>query len=134
MTENNTTVLLVDDDDDFLVQEQALLERAGFRVIAARGEQEAQQQIDAGRPDLAVLDLMMGTPDAGFTLAYRIKKQWPDVPVIIVSSVHGQTGIDFDLSDPRRRQWLHADAFLSKPIRFEQLQAEIDRLMSEPPN
>ena len=131
MTETNTTVLLVDDDDDFLVQEQSLLERAGFRVVPARSEQEALRQLEAGRPDLAVLDLMMETPGAGFTLAYHVKRRWPDVPVIIVSSVHAQTGIDFDLSDPRRRKWLHADAFLSKPIRFEQLQVEIDRLMPE---
>ncbi len=133
MNDNATTVLLVDDDEDFLLQEQSLLERAGFRVVPARSEQEAQQQLDAQQPNLAVLDLMMGTTDAGFTLAYRIKQRWPDLPVIMVSSVHAQTGIDFDLSDPRRRKWLHADAFLAKPIRFEQLQAEIDRLMPAQP-
>ncbi len=129
MPENRATVLLVDDDEDFLIQEQSLLERAGFHVVPARNEQEAEQQLDAGPPDLAVLDLMMGTADAGFTLAHHIKRRWPDVPVIVVSSVHAQTGIDFDLSDPRRREWIRADAFLAKPIRFEQLQAEIDRLV-----
>ena len=39
---------------------------------------------------------MMENPDAGFTLCHRIRKQDPSIPVILVTSVNSETGLDFD--------------------------------------
>ena len=84
------------------------------------------------RPDLAVIDVMMESPDAGFTLCHHIRKLDPAIPVILVTSVNSETGLDFTLSTDEQRSWIKADALLSKPIRFEQLQREIDRVFSRP--
>jgi CheY-like chemotaxis protein len=123
------TVLLVDDDPDFLYQQKCQLEAAGLSVVSAENERQAETILDESAPDLAVVDLMMENVDGGFTLCYHIKKKYPHVPVILVTSVNNETGLYFDAGDPEQRDWIKADAFLSKPIRFEQLKKEVDRLL-----
>ncbi len=126
------TVLLVDDDDDFLFQHRLHLETAGFTVLVAHGQKEAEAILAQQRPDLAVIDVMMESPDAGFVLCHRIRKQDPSIPIILVTSVNSETNLDFALSSDDERSWIKADSFLTKPIRFEQLQREIDRVFSRP--
>ncbi len=129
-TEPKRTVLLVDDDEDFLFQHRLHLETAGFNVLLAHGQKEAEAVLARQRPDLAVIDVMMENPDAGFVLCHRIRKQDPSIPIILVTSVNTETGLEFTLSSDEERSWIKADAFLTKPIRFEQLQREIDRVFS----
>jgi CheY-like chemotaxis protein len=127
--EKPATVLVVDDDPDFVFQQKLHLEGAGFRVRTAGGETAALASLAEERPDLVVLDLMMENADGGFTLCYRIKKNDPSLPVVLVTSVNAETGLDFGTDTTGQRAWIRADAFLSKPIRFEQLRREIDRLL-----
>jgi CheY-like chemotaxis protein len=123
------TVLVVDDDPDFLLQHKALLRHNGLQVLTAEGSESAEAILERQRPDLAVVDLMMETADAGFTLCHRIKQTYPDLPVIMVTSVNSETGLDFDTITQEQRSWIKADAFLAKPIRHEQLTQQIDRLL-----
>lgn len=123
------TILLVDDDEDFVFQLQAQLEAAGFGVLAANNAKDAVAHLAKTRPDLAILDLMMEKPDVGFTLCYRIKKKDATIPVIMVTSVTSETGLDFDATTKEERSWIKADVLLDKPVRFEQLQREMNRLL-----
>lgn len=127
----NKTVLVVDDDPDFLMQHETLLKNAGFNVITADSQKAAEELIANQMPDLAMVDLMMEHADGGFALCYHIKKRDPNVPVIIVTAVGSETGLDFDVATTEERSWVKADAFLTKPVRFEQLQCEIDRLLKQ---
>jgi DNA-binding response OmpR family regulator len=123
------TILVVDDDHDFLTQMKLQFELAGFTVLTAEGQKEAEELIRESAPDLAVLDLMMEYQDAGFVLCYHLKKKNPGIPVIMVTSVTGETGIEFDSTTEEERSWIKADRFLAKPVRFEQLLAEVERLL-----
>jgi two-component system, OmpR family, response regulator len=123
------TILVVDDDPDFLLQQRMQLEAAGFRVLSADGQAKAEALLADEKPDLAILDLMMENFDAGFVLSHRIKKLHPGTPVILVTAVTSETGIAFDSANQDERSWIKADAILAKPIRFEELQREIDRLL-----
>ena len=124
----NKKVLIVDDDFDFLEQLEMMLS-ADFDVIKAGGQVEAEELLKTETPDLAVLDLMMENTDGGFALSYHIKKQNPGVPVIIITSVASDAGIDFVGASESEKSWIKADAMLAKPIRYEQLKKEIDRLL-----
>jgi len=124
-------VLIVDDDMDFLIQLETQLRAAGFAVISADSRHKAEELLQSVRPDLVVLDLMMEQNDAGFALAYHIKKIDSAIPVILVTAVASETRIDFDAATDEERSWIKADAFLAKPIRFEQLMREINRLIPE---
>ena len=128
--DDKPTVLLVDDDEDFLFQQRVQLENAGFHVVSAQGQAQAEEFLAEHRPDIAVVDVMMEHPDAGFVLCHHIRQKDASIPVILVTSVNSETNLDFDLATQEDRSWIHADALLAKPIRFEQLQREIDRLLS----
>lgn len=123
------TVLLVDDDVDFMAQQKMMLEASGYGVVTAASQREAEKIIEGTRPDVAIVDLMMENMDAGFVLCYHIKKRYPATPVILVTAVTSETGLEFDASTEEERLWLKADAVLAKPVRAEQLLREIERLL-----
>lgn len=125
------TVLIVDDDVDFLQQQKLRLQAAGYQVLSAEGQKEAEELLAQRRPDVAVVDLMMEHVDGGFALCYRIKKLDPKIPVILVTAVASETGLDFDAATDEERSWVRADALLAKPVRFEQLTKEIERLLAK---
>jgi DNA-binding response OmpR family regulator len=58
MTEHGT-ILLVDDDQELREGLKAVLARHGYRTLEADDGLEASRLIDAHRPDLVILDLMM---------------------------------------------------------------------------
>lgn len=122
-------ILIVDDDIDYLYQTKLKVEQFGFEAITAETQKEAEHLLTEFKPDLAILDLMMENEDSGFILAYRIKKLYPDVPVIIATAAAAETGITFDLSSQAERQWVKADLYLDKGIRTDQLQREIHRML-----
>jgi CheY-like chemotaxis protein len=128
---DNKTILIVDDDVDFLTQQELVLKAAGYNVIAAGGQAQAEEILAEKRPDLAVVDLMMEHQDGGFALCYHIKKKDPSIPVILVSAVTSETGLEFDAATDEERSWVKADVMLAKPVRFEQLKREIDRLLEK---
>jgi CheY-like chemotaxis protein len=123
------TALVVDDDPDVLEQIRLFLERLGFRVVAGESQAEGEALVDGQAPDLCVFDLMMENQDSGFVLSHRMKKKSPGTPVILVTGVAHETGYTFDASTAEMRRWVKADAVLDKDIRFEQLAAEIARLV-----
>jgi len=129
MDYSGKTVLLVDDDHDYLMQMQMQLEAAKFKVVTAESQKEAEELLADLRPDLAIVDLMMENMDGGFVLCHRIKRLNKAIPVIMVTAVSSETGIEFDAVGPGERSWLKADALLTKPVRFEQLKREIERLL-----
>ena len=123
------TILIVVDDSDYLFQLKLKVERFGFEVVTADGQREGEKVIESLKPDLAIFDLMMENEDSGFILSYKIKKKYPDVPVILATAVTAETGMSFDLSENSNRSWIKADLFLDKGIRADQLEKEIKKLL-----
>ncbi len=122
-------ILIVDDDVDFLSQNKMLLSNEGFEVITAEGQTEAEKALQEITPDLVISDLMMENFDGGFWLSETVKKKNPNTPVIIVTSVTHELGLKFDTTTEDERSWIKADKLLNKPIRFEQLYKEIQKLL-----
>jgi CheY-like chemotaxis protein len=130
MTTKTFTMLFVDDSASFRDNNVARLIEEGFDVTEADGEKHAMELIETRQFDIVVTDLVMDNPDSGFTLAYHIKKKYPDTPIIMVSTANSKFGLDFSVSSESERRWLKCDAMLPKPIRFEQLLAEAYRLLA----
>ena len=131
MKPSNYTIFLVDDDVDYLFQTRVKLEKYGFKIMTAESQREAEMIMEKFRPDLAILDLMMENEDSGFILSYKMKKKYPDVPVIISTAVATETGITFDITDENNRKWIRADSFMEKGIKPEILFNEISRLLTK---
>ena len=125
---NRIKILVVEDDPDMMEQMKVYLESEDFEVVSASTQKEAEPLIRPGAFSAAVLDLMMENPDSGFVLSHKIKKMDARIPVVIVTSVTKETGFYFDKAhDPKA--WIKADAIIHKELRFEQLKAELKRLL-----
>ena len=131
MKPGKAQILLVDDDLDYLFQTKLKLEKMSYDVITADSQREAEEILEKVKPDLAILDLMMENEDSGFILCYKMKKKYPDIPIIIVTGVTSETGISFDIRDENNRKWIRADAFLEKGIQTQAFQEEISKLLSK---
>jgi two-component system, OmpR family, response regulator len=129
MENTRKKILIVDDDLDYLFQTKLNVESFGFDVITAENEQEAEEVISNMKPDLAILDLMMEKEDSGFILCYKMKKRYPDMPIIVATAVAFETGISFNLNSEADRKWIKADQYLEKGIRADQLHKEINKLL-----
>jgi uncharacterized protein (TIGR02266 family) len=116
-------ILLVDDTELFLDLEMSCLRRESFTFLVAKSGEEALRLIQAQKPDLIILDLLMPGKD-GDTVCREIKTR-PDtreIPVIMVSSD----------SNPELEARCHAagcDAFVSKPLKRDELLDTIEKLI-----
>lgn len=129
MTEVRKKILIVDDDVDVITVMKMHVESFGFDVITAESQKEGEEIIETQKPDLAILDLMMENRDSGFILSYKIKKKYPEVPVIIATGVTAETGMIFGLDTEEEKNWIKADQYLEKGIRPDQLHREINKLL-----
>lgn len=129
MNPRNKTILLVDDDYDYLFQTRFQLEKWGYNVISAESQREAEEILLKLKPDLAIFDLMMESDDSGFILSYKLKRKYPEVPVIIATAVSSETGMSFGLNTEEDKQWIKADLYLEKGVNNEQLKNEIEKLI-----
>jgi two-component system, OmpR family, response regulator len=131
MNPKEIKILVADDDGDYLFQMKLMLTGAGYQVITADSQTQAEEIIASVKPDLAILDLMMEKDDSGFILSYKIKKLYPTVPVILATAVSQETGISFGLDNEEDRSWIKADLYLEKGIRQDQLLLEIEKLLKK---
>jgi DNA-binding response OmpR family regulator len=129
MKKSDITILIADDDPDYLFQTVFNLEKAGYKTISAESQAEAESVISRFKPHLAIFDLMMESDDSGFVLCYKIKKKYPDVPVILATAVARETGMTFSLDSEKEKSWIRADKYLEKGIRADQLDQEIMKLL-----
>ena len=126
----NKRILLVDDDEDFLLIHSSLLSSHGYEVITAESEKECREILEASKPDLIILDVMMEYLDSGFDLSKEIKSKFPSVPIILLTSIIEETGLPIPASEEARKKLLNADAFINKPVNQENLLATIKELLS----
>jgi CheY-like chemotaxis protein len=129
MRKSEITILVADDDPDYLFQTVFHLEKAGYKTMAVESQAEAESVIARHKPSLAIFDLMMENDDSGFILCYKIKRRYPDVPVILATAVSHETGMSFSIDSEQERAWIRADRYLEKGIRPEQLDQEIMKLL-----
>lgn len=119
-TQDETAPLIavVDDDPDQLAFYRMVLEPAGYRVAAFHSADSARAALDRESPACIVTDLMMDTLDAGFSFArsYKEDPRFAGVPIILVTAVESQRGLDFAPRTADDLQSMHVDAFFSKPV------------------
>ncbi|MAX97821.1 MAG: fused response regulator/phosphatase [Oceanospirillaceae bacterium] len=102
------SVLVIDDDSTVRDSMIAFLDDYEYRAAAAGNATEALESIARSIPDIVVCDLKMPGMH-GIELLELIKKDYPDLPVIVVSGA----GVMDDVVKALR---LGADDFLVKPI------------------
>jgi PAS domain S-box-containing protein len=104
----NGPILVVEDEADVRGHLCSYLRREGFPVIEAENGVDALERMEAERPCLVLLDLMMPEMDGfAFLRSVRARRDWREVPVVVL------TAKDIT-ADDRRRLAGHADRVLAK--------------------
>jgi len=122
-------ILIVDDDTEFVKLYSLFLKNSGLEVSAVYSAGEALDAIESRDPDIVVLDVMMEHFDSGFNVSKAIKEKHPNMPVILMTAIGEETGMDFKPKDDTERELMHADAFLDKEASPEQLLAKITEIL-----
>jgi two-component system, response regulator, stage 0 sporulation protein F len=123
----SVSILIVDDEPDVaeLFRQRFRREvKEGLYVLhfAYSGEEALAMLSDGIRPELIVIlsDINMPGMD-GLTLLGEIKGRWPELPVMMVTA-YG------DEERRRRAQETGALEFISKPVDFDFLKAQLRQL------
>jgi CheY-like chemotaxis protein len=108
------TILLVDDDPDFLEQNRMLLEANGYAVRTAASGRECLDEVEDCRPDLIILDMVMGERTEGFDVSRELRNSeyTKGIPLVMITSVNDT--IPFRVEPDRT--WLPVDALIEKPV------------------
>jgi DNA-binding response OmpR family regulator len=111
-------VLYIEDDKEIGAWVKEDLERRGYSVDWLITGDTAVSRV--GAADIVVLDVMLPGLD-GFTIGQRLKKEAPQVPILMLSA---RTAVDDKLQGLR-----FADDYLTKPFHPDELAARLDVLL-----
>ncbi|RKN84299.1 response regulator transcription factor [Paenibacillus ginsengarvi] len=111
-------LLYIEDDREIGSWVARDLEQRGFDVLWLRSGDDALLYVKEA--DLVVLDVMLPGLD-GFTIGQRLKKEQPDVPILMLSA---RTSVDDKLQGLQ-----FADDYLTKPFHPDELAARIEVLL-----
>ena len=117
-------VLIVDDEPNIVAALEFLLEKNGYAVRAAANGAEALEQLDAFRPDLVLLDVMVPKL-SGYEICQRMRAEpkWQGIKVVMLSAKGREVEVSKGMS-------LGADLYVTKPFSSTELVATIDKLLS----
>jgi DNA-binding response OmpR family regulator len=117
-------VLVVDDDDDVRAYLETWFSDQGFSVQTARDGNEALRKLQASKPDLITLDIVM-PHKTGVKFYREIKKnkEYSAIPVIIISGLPPEAPAI--IPDPQPAP----EGYLSKPFNQDELLNTISDMM-----
>jgi len=116
------TILVVDDSPFIVDVFVTMLERGGYRTVAAYGGEECLEILKTVTPDLILLDIMMEPMDGWETLEH-IKENTAtrNIPVLMFSAKK-------ITADEAEEHSLSIDDFVSKPVNPAQLLESIEKI------
>ncbi len=109
-------VLVCDDEQQILRALRVILRDAGYESLPAGTIQEALDVAAVGRPDAAIIDLVLPDGD-GVELCRRLR-EWTDMPLIVLSAVGDEDAKVRALSSG-------ADDYITKPFGPRELIARL---------
>ncbi|MCM3784702.1 response regulator transcription factor [Neobacillus mesonae] len=113
-----TTLLYVEDDIEIGNLVRTDLEERGYDVLWLKSGENAVTIAQGAQ--LAILDVMLPGLD-GFTVGQRLKKEFPELPILMLSA---RTSIDDKLQGLE-----FADDYLTKPFHPDELAARVEVLL-----
>ena len=120
-------ILLIDDDPDFRLVHRLVLESAGYAVDEAANGVEGLAKMQANKPDLILMDVMMTSPLEGYYTTQQISDDpgLSRIPILMVSAIASTQYAQAFPTD----QYLDIREFISKPIEPNKLLAKVKRYL-----
>jgi len=118
-------ILVVEDEAELTGAIQIRLEQAGYEVLIAYDGQDALEKARTENPDLIVLDLMLPKID-GYKVCRMLKfdEKYKKIPVVMLTARAQE-------KDENLGYEVGADAFITKPFKYQVLLAKIAELLGD---
>ncbi len=115
-------VLIVDDSKTEIMFLSDMLKKAGFSVSSAENAEDAHRRLEAAKPDLILMDVVMPGQN-GFQLTRAIARdpRFADVPIIMCTSKNQETDRVWGMRQGARD-------YITKPVDQAELMAKIKAL------
>lgn len=118
--ERQQTVLIADDEAQIREILSLYFKKEGFKVIEAADGAEALVQVQAGKPDIILLDIMMPVLD-GLEVCKQVRKI-SDVPIIMLTAKDSDDDRILGLE-------IGADDYISKPFNTREVVARVKAVL-----
>jgi two-component system, OmpR family, response regulator VicR len=119
-------ILIAEDDSLILKTMELCLKKEGFEVICSVDGLDAMEKIEAYKPDILILDIMLPY-FSGLEIVGKVKQSENPVPTIVLSAMGQQAVADEAIK-------LGADQYMTKPFNIHSLTAHITRLTATASN
>lgn len=118
-------VLVVDDEPNIVLSLEFLIEQAGYESRVARDGEAAIEAIEACKPDLILLDVMLPKRD-GFEVCRTIRANpdWNDIRIVMLTAKGRESEREKGLA-------LGADAYITKPFSTREAMEQIKRFLGD---
>lgn len=113
-------ILVVEDDPSISELVQIVLEEEGFTVIIAPSAEKAKEIIEAEKPQIAMIDMIL-PGQGGMDLILDLHSTWPQLGIILTSGKIDMNKATFKVL---ARQF-GVQAILPKPFTIEELLATV---------
>jgi two-component system, OmpR family, response regulator VanR len=108
-------IIIIDDDPNFREMAKVILESQNYQVLEAEDGAIGLDLIKKHNPTFVLLDLLMDEVDTGVRLADEIARNYPKLPIVIVSSYAEASKQIFDTGTVPVKE------YLEKPLDPDQL-------------
>jgi DNA-binding NtrC family response regulator len=116
-------ILVVDDEDIVLESCQAVFELEGFEVMLVPSADKAIEAMKNDNFALLLIDVKMPKHD-GMYLMEKIKEQWPDIPIIVMSGYYTTETI-------KEAFEMGAAKFIAKPFEPDELVKTVRQIIKK---
>jgi len=125
-------ILVVDDDPDILDVLTMILESQGYHVVTAQNGVEGLAKVEAEKPELMILDLLMPKMD-GFDVYKKLQEpkwaKYRDMPILVLTSVREEASRRrYELETGRE---LEVDDYVEKPFSPDTLLGRVEKLLKK---
>ncbi len=117
-------IMVVDDEPDILTTVGKILELSGYEVIRAIDGRDCLSKLNANKPDLILLDIMM--PEmSGWDVAARIKEnpQWNAIPIVFLTAKGDVMS--------KGMGSLAAEDYITKPFDIKDLKNRVEKALNK---
>lgn len=133
MSARQSRILMIDDDKDYVEAIRIILENKGYEFIPAYNIEDGFGKVKTEKPDLIILDVMMGKKADGFIFARKFRRdpeysEVSKIPILMLTGIREKTGFFFP-GETKHDYFLPVDEFVEKPVKAEQLVETVEKLL-----
>ena len=116
-------ILIVDDERSFAEMIRLNFQPEQFDARTCHSGKDALLEAERDRPDVMILDIMMGGMDGwGVLSALRANPKTASIPVIMLTAKDGS-------EDVKKSFQYGAQSYITKPINFTKLMAKVSAVL-----